>query len=295
MSAALIGIDWGTSRVRALLLASDGAVLERRESDEGLLRVPPSGFPGVCAQLTRGWPTRPRLLAGMVGSAHGWCDAGYLDCPADAVALAGALVPVDAATWIVPGLRATSPAGQPDVMRGEETQLVGLDRRDGAVCLPGTHAKWASLAAGRVTGFATAMTGEVHALCREHSLLGRFMQGEPLPARAEAAFARGVAHGKRPGGLLHHLFAARSLTLTGALAPAEVAAWLSGLLIGHEVRALAPAGQITLVGAPALTERYAAALDQLGRKADCVDGVQAAAAGLTRIARAAGLFGERGR
>ena len=97
------------------------------------------------------------LMSGMIGSRQGWLEAPYVACPAGAAEIAAALVVVPfegADLRVVPGLTCTDAGGTPEVMRGEETQIVGvLDEMDGAAlaCLPGSHSKWAQVADGRIT------------------------------------------------------------------------------------------------------------------------------------------------
>jgi 2-dehydro-3-deoxygalactonokinase len=265
----MIGIDWGTSSLRAYRLGADGAVLEKRDSADGILSVAAGGFPGVLQRVAGDWlaagETRV-LLCGMVGSRQGWVEAPYLPCPAGPAEIAAQLtrVPFEGAEIrLVPGLVTRDAGGVPDVMRGEETKLVGLLAAGvaGQVCLPGTHSKWVRLEGGRVTGFATHMTGEVRAVLLAHSILGKLMQ----PGESDAAFARGVSRSGEPGGLLHHAFGTRGLGLLGELAEAETASYLSGLLIGHEIRAaLRPGELVHLAAAAALAAPYAAALRLLG-------------------------------
>lgn len=297
--AALIGLDWGTSNCRAFRIAHDGAVLETREAARGILAVEDGDFAGAFAALVGDWrkahPQAPVLMSGMIGSRQGWAEAPYVELPADAVTLAAALAPVPGdVARIVPGLAGPALAGGRDVMRGEETQIVGaldaLDGGSGVLCLPGTHSKWARVERGRIVSFATFMTGEVYGVLRAHSILGRLMQGD---AHDAAAFADGIMRGRGEGGLLHQLFAVRTDGLFDAKPPAALASFLSGLLIGHEIRAARlamPAATVVLVGAPALTRRYrdALAVERIG--ATIVAGDAAAARGLSYIARKAGVF-----
>ena len=230
------------------------------------------------------------LMAGMIGSRQGWIEAPYLACPAGLDRLASSLQPVPFRAGrlaIVPGLRGEDPSGTPEVMRGEETQLAGLVGWSGPsalACLPGTHSKWAVVAQESVTNFVTAMTGEIFSALRNATILGRMMQDGPTDP---AAFLRGVARAGEPGGLLHHLFGVRTQGLFGTLSDTESASYLSGLLIGHEIEAAAPAGTVHLIGAPTLCGLYAMALQQRG-----VATVQApadlAALGLATIAERAG-------
>jgi 2-dehydro-3-deoxygalactonokinase len=213
---------------------------------------------------------------------------------------------------VVPGLSrgGDAPDDRPDVMRGEETQVVGALAlrpalaRGALVILPGTHAKWVAVADGRVRDFATFMTGELFALLRDHSLLGRPARAaatEPAPEEREEAFARGVLTARDAGqGLAPLLFATRALVLAGRLAPAASLDYLSGLLVGDELRAglasplaTAAAGRgepPLLVGEPALCRRYAVAFQLLGvPDAATLAGGAASAAGLWQIASRAGL------
>jgi len=219
-------------------------------------------------------------------------------CPASLDTLAAGLARVDAgALAIVPGLVTRDRRGLPDVMRGEETQLLGAVGADEAVLavLPGTHSKWAHVAGGTVVDFATWMTGELYAVLLDHSILGRMAERGTAPAAD--AFARGVARGLEDGSLAHDVFAARTLPLSGELAGADVADWLSGLLIGREIRdALAwahavgaGADRVRIIGSDALAARYATALRQAGIDAER-GASDAAARGLWRIAGQAGLI-----
>lgn len=283
----MIAIDWGTSNFRAFRL--DGAaIVDHIPTGPGLLAIPTGGFPAALSAAVGPWlhdGERRVLMAGMVGSRQGWVEAPYLPCPADLAALAAAAIPVPfdgAEVRLLPGLSAIDAAGTPEVMRGEEVQLAGiLDRigPDALVCLPGSHSKWVTVAGGRIETFTTHMTGEAFAAIRGHTILGRLMaDGPPRPD----AFARGVTRSASPGGLLHHLFGVRTLGLFGHLPEDQAASFLSGLLIGHEIRAAAPATTVHLVGASALCALYAAAIAQCGGTAIIAD-IDAAAAGLARI------------
>ncbi len=275
-AGGMIGIDWGTSSFRAWRRDAAGVIRARVDDGPGILEVPAGGFAAALDAAIGPWldvEAGPVLLCGMVGSRQGWVEAPYLPCPAGPAEIAAALTPIPhrgARLLLVPGLRATDAAGLPDVMRGEETKLIGLlaetDAASGLACLPGTHTKWARIGGGRVLGFATQMTGEVRATLLEHSILGRLAAAD-APG-SDAAFLRGLQRARQAGGLLHHLFGTRALGLTGALPEDETESYLSGLLIGHEVAAVlaegAPEGPVHLAGAPALCRRYALALDAFG-------------------------------
>ena len=306
----MIGIDWGTTSLRAYLLAPDGRVLDRRESADGILAAA-GRFADVLAEILASWPdgaASPVLMSGMIGSRQGWVEAPYVGCPADAGAVAAALYRIDAGgrreVHIVPGLSTFDGDGIPDVIRGEETQVLGaltmLGRRSGQIVLPGTHSKWVRVEDGCITGFSTYMTGEVFAALKGHTILGRTMEGDAIDP---AGFARGVELAREdagpPGRLLHRIFSARTLGLFDRLDPRETAGYLSGLLVGAEIvaasQSVAARGAmrggsagIVIVASPALAAVYADAARRLGYEveiapADCVT------AGHLAIARAASL------
>lgn len=300
MTPRLIALDWGTSSLRAFLLGADGTVLERRAERLGIMQTPPDGFPASFAQIAgawrRRWPHLPAIAAGMIGSAQGWAQAPYRRNAAGAAEMAESLISVPSGDGgvlhIVPGLAMDTPRAE--VMRGEETQIIGALTIDpglarGRLLLPGTHSKWAVLADGRIAGFATFMTGELFAVLRGHSILGR-LQGDLPPD--ESGFDAGVTTARDGDGLAALLFSARAQVLLGTLPAAASLPYLSGLLIGDEIRgALAAghgAGRLALVGDAALCARYRRALSHFGiTDVPAIEG--AAEAGLWRIACLAGL------
>jgi 2-dehydro-3-deoxygalactonokinase len=298
-ATALVGIDWGTSAARAYRFDAGGQVVERRDLPIGIRHVRDGRFDAALAKLVAGWEIRvPRIASGMIGSRQGWVEAPYVECPASLTALGDRLarVPHDALA-IVPGVVTHDAAGIADVMRGEETQLLGAVSRNERVLavLPGTHSKWARVEHGRVVDFTTFMTGELYGVLIDHSMLGRLAGHEP-GRFVRDAFSRGVARGLADGELLHDLFGARTLALTAALRSEEVADWLSGLLIGREVgaarawaqRAGVDASHVRVIGADALADRYDLALADAGIVA--ARGIaDAAAHGLWRIAVHAGI------
>jgi 2-dehydro-3-deoxygalactonokinase len=267
---ALVGVDWGTSSLRAARIGAGGEVLEERASERGILTVAPGGFPAVLQETCGDWLAGDALclVSGMAGSRQGWQEAPYCACPCGFTELAQSLA------WITPGRVALVPGlscetrGLPDVMRGEEVQVFGamalLGLREGTFVLPGTHSKWVEVADGRVQRFATAMSGEFYALLRKHSILARTLpEGEV--ALDEEAFVRGVREAQAAGSLLHSAFGARTLALFDRMPHEALASYLSGLVIGEELRARPMAStEVVLVGSPALTARYALALRTAG-------------------------------
>lgn len=299
-SAALIALDWGTTSARAYRIDAQGRVLDSRADALGVQRLDGLSFGDALARLTSGWPdtSAPRIACGMVGSRQGWQEVPYVACPASLEALSEGLVETDGGEIaIVPGLSTRDASGIPDVMRGEETQLLGavpVDAPRALVVLPGTHSKWARVERGVVLDFATFMTGELFDAMIGHTILGRLATTAPA-APADDAFLRGVERGIGPGPTLHDVFGARSLALLGELEPAGIREWLSGLLIGREIRNARvwaqqsgdDASRAMVVGSDALSERYAKAMSLAGMVAERGP-ADAAARGLYRIACAAG-------
>jgi 2-dehydro-3-deoxygalactonokinase len=300
---ALIAIDWGTSSLRAWRLDEGGEILERRRDRLGILKVEGGNFPAAFDKVVGDWvkvsPGAPVLMAGMIGSRQGWVEAPYATCPANAGALAEKLaaVPGNDRVRIVPGLSLREAEAAPDVMRGEETQIFGLDLEDALVILPGTHSKWTSVRGGGIDWFASFMTGEVYDVLRRHSILGRMMQDAPQDG-VPAGFAAGLRYAlSGRAGTLQSLFSTRTRGLFGELSEQESAGYLSGLLIGAEIReglAALRARKVepkdaVLVGADALVNLYASALVQAGI-ATTIAGEDCSARGLYRIARMAKLI-----
>jgi 2-dehydro-3-deoxygalactonokinase len=301
MGASFIAGDWGTSNLTLALCDENGQALETRkgpgaaDSRGRFAEV----FDGLAADWQKAHGTLAAVMCGMVGSAFGWREAPYLPCPADLYELADEPVEVREGIRIVPGMRCTNPLGAPDVMRGEETQLFGAQCIDSSmstgkqlVCMPGTHTKWVSLNGSIVQEFLTAPTGELFAMLCEHSVLVR---DKSTPVTHDAQdFERGLAEAaKHPDvSLLHQLFQSRSLRLDQQLSPEGAASWMSGLLIGTDVRGalslFSPhdaGAPVYVIGAPKLTESYAQALARSGRKSIQIDGAKAALAGLGLVFR----------
>ena len=284
-----IAVDWGTSRVRVYLVAG-GEVVAAAAADDGIGGLRTGDHPAVFDRLCGDWlgaePILPVILVGMVGSREGWFPAPYVECPAGAAEIASTLLAVDLGRgrrgFVVPGLVAQA-GHRVDVMRGEETHLFGCGVADGLVCLPGTHCKWAELRDGRVTRFATFMTGEMHALLRTHSMIGR-----PATEPADPdGFAAGLDASADGGGLLHQLFGARAATVTGRLAPAALGPFLSGLLTGAEIAGARATfglpGHVTIVADDPRAQLYVQALAREGVATSTVGQDATLLGGLARI------------
>jgi 2-dehydro-3-deoxygalactonokinase len=289
MSAELLACDWGTTNLRAWTLDGQGVVVAQRDFPLGVSRLAPGEAarrfeaevrPALAAERL------PAILCGMIGSNIGWTTAAYADCPAGLADLSGQLTAADGVR-IVPGLRCDGIAGAPDVMRGEETQILGWlaqhpERRTGRhlLCHPGTHAKWVLIEDGRIARFVTAMTGELFAVLGQYSLLK-----SDAPADDDAAFDAGVAAAGAGDALAARLFSARARVVGGQADAVSTPSYLSGLLIGADVAAVpallgARPSEVALLGDAVLCARYARALAQNGVEAEVFDGETAAIAGL---------------
>jgi len=293
-----IAVDWGTSNLRLWAMDGAGAILARRDSDLGLNKITDGGFEAVLRDLVAPWIADandgttagiPVVICGMAGAKQGWCEAPYASLPARPSSLAGgavqpALSKTGLAVYILPGLKQVD---DPDVMRGEETQLVGFmaDNPDftGWVCLPGTHSKWAHIASGSITAFRTYMSGEVFALLSQQSILRHSMQGDE-DAQVFDKAVKDVAGAS--GDLLHRLFTIRAGGLVGATDGASGAAQLSGYIIGSEiadiVARLAKGDSIALIGDGKLAARYRQALSTHDFDAAIIDAEAATLGGLRR-------------
>jgi len=298
MARTIVAVDWGSSSLRAALLGDDGRVIEERQSQRGILNVPAGAFSEVLQITCNDWLIDPDtlcLISGMAGSRQGWREAPYCPCPAGFDDLVGRLAWVEAdftraRIAIVPGMSCERD-GAPDVMRGEEVQIFGAlsllgGAQQGRLVLPGTHSKWARVESGRLLAFSTFMTGEFYALLRTYSILSRTMPAEDGPLDTEA-FTRGVAQATTSGSILGSAFSSRTLALFHRMREEALPSYLSGLLIGEELRAQgvdAADGMITVIGSQALTLRYELALLSRGIPARRIGG-EATWRGLWQVAQ----------
>lgn len=293
--AGLIGVDWGNSNLRAFRFDAAGAVIESRQAPRGILTVRDGAFEAVLADLAGDWldgPAPTWVLCGAIGSRQGWREVPYVPCPADEAALIQGLVRLPTRlgpAWIAPGVSLVTP-DRAEVMRGEETKMLAALAAGyrGVVVSPGTHAKWAGLEGGAITGLRSFMTGELFAVLKTHSILGALMA--PGPTDAEA-FDLGVRRSLADPAITSLLLTARAEGLFGRIAAEQVASYLSGLLIGAEVLGglsrLEPDTTISVVGSPALTSLYVRAFALAGRAGlATADGASAVAQGLWRLGRA---------
>ncbi|HDZ45648.1 hypothetical protein LCGC14_0097630 [marine sediment metagenome] len=304
---AWIAVDWGSSNLRVWGLDNDDNVIAQASSDKGMLSLNPKQYETELLRLVSDWlPASGQInvmVCGMAGARQGWLEAAYLPVPTRLDQLSqGAVKPALAShqlrVYLLPGLSQTrSTASHFDVMRGEETQLAGLVATDtanfsGLACLPGTHAKWATLEDGTVSRFATYLTGELYQLLANQSVLKHSVDGDDLSdASCRDALISAVSEiHAAPETFSNRLFGLRAQDLLDGRLPsgkargAVLAARLSGLTIGLELadacKDHATNKRITLIGNKALCHRYQLALNAIGFQAQQVDGDAAVLAGL---------------
>lgn len=292
-----IAVDWGTSNLRAWGIAADGQVIFTRASDKGMSKLDPDEFPLVLAELlgedVKSDQSVDVVICGMAGARQGWQEAPYLETPADLKSLGARAVapPIEDRRFrprILSGVCQPS-AGFEDVMRGEETQILGLlalkPDFEGTICMPGTHSKWVKIEGGQITSFSTVMTGELFEVMRTHSVLRHSMPQELTGEKAEEGISAGLAKGiEEPHLLTANLFKARSASLLSGRTPDWCAGYLSGLLVGTEVashRDWCLTQPVPLIGSARLCRLYTTALNLMGFEAETIDATQVTLAGLT--------------
>ncbi|SDG86838.1 2-dehydro-3-deoxygalactonokinase [Pelagibacterium luteolum] len=287
MTPDWIGVDWGTSNMRAWAMSADNRALAHAASDKGMGSLSPDAFEDALIAVISPWlsdgTTTQIIACGMVGARQGWMEAHYSPTPTVPIAASMITPPTRdtrIAVHIVPGVCQASPA---DVMRGEETQIAGFiahSSRDGIVCLPGTHSKWVEIVDGRIVSFYTDMTGELFSLLSTHSVLRHSVTTDGW---ADGAFAQGVSDGFAAANPLPYLFGLRASSLLTGLSPETAKARLSGLLIGGELASrqeLWADTKVSLIGAPRLSGLYAQALAIVGGNAEVLDADMMTLAGL---------------
>ncbi|ESQ86988.1 2-dehydro-3-deoxygalactonokinase [Asticcacaulis sp. AC460] len=297
---ALLAADWGTTNFRLFLFSADGEVIARHTANIGLKNLGVLSFEQALTSVMKedfARPDLPILLSGMVGSRQGWQEAPYVACPAGLDDVVAGLVDAPAdklRVKIVPGLSGDADhPGLINVMRGEETQIFGVAAKtgEGVFVLPGTHCKWASAEAGRITGFSSYMTGEMFQVLKRHSILGDLMEDD---VDDDDAFKLGVDRALNDKSFLSLVFSVRTEGLFGHIKPESLSSYLSGLLIGSEIRAESlrhGVRPVTLIGDGSLIGLYERALKHTGfTDVTRVHGDEAAAAGLWAIAQAGRLI-----
>lgn len=296
MAPNLTAIDWGTTSFRAYVIDEGGNVLQMSTGKEGILSVKGGAFEQVLMSHLERLPDwsrgMPIIAAGMITSRHGWRETPYIQCPAGARDLAEKLLPLDSVScgkiWFVPGVSQLLP--EPDIMRGEESQLAGIQTTEDLVAImPGTHSKWVHVKDQAIVRFKTFMTGELFAILMKHSILGSV----PGSKWNDKAFKKGVRHGFSGGNkgsfLLSGLFQIRVKAILGQAALENTSSHVSGLLIGNEIAEAVRSGLNNscaklIIGAGQVAEMYLIALSECGIDAE-IAAEDTSARGLYCIAR----------
>jgi 2-dehydro-3-deoxygalactonokinase len=272
--AAYVAVDWGTSSFRLWLVDQAGNALEERRSHEGMMVAGKPGFAAVLQshlQAVGAADGLPVVVCGMAGARQGWVEAGYVDTPARLASIPEHAVPVpgqDRDIRILPGIAQRDPKA-PDVMRGEETQLLGAlgvdTANDATVCMPGTHSKWVRVNGGTVERFATFMTGELFGAVSRETILSHAVTGADEAEDIDAFSSAVMAAFEWPAFAANLLFQVRSGQLLYGGKPSSAREKISGTLIGLELAAgLAgeiPNTGITLIASGRLQRLYQLAFE----------------------------------
>jgi 2-dehydro-3-deoxygalactonokinase len=282
---SFVGIDWGSSRLRAYAIAEDGAVLGKVTSDAGVLRTDRTTHHQILSTLLADWRERwgaiPLLASGMIGSRQGVREVPYVPTPAGPRELTLTLVTMSFAgteLTIVPGL-VHRRGKEVDVLRGEETIAIGWQAEAATdqalsgrhiLVLPGTHSKWVMVHGGGIVGFTTFMTGELRDLLSQSASIGALLPEQPDHTAWAEGFEDGVDQGLASGGLLHDTFTLRAAVVAGARSGHGLDSELTGLLIGSEIAearrmGLLASGQgVQLVSTGGAATAYEAAFNRAG-------------------------------
>jgi 2-dehydro-3-deoxygalactonokinase len=296
--AEYVAVDWGTSSFRLWLIDRAAGVLQERRSQEGMMAAAKLGFAAVLQShldAVGAASDLPVVICGMAGARQGWVEAGYIDTPAHLALIPehAVRVPVQSRDiWILPGIAQRDPRA-PDVMRGEETQLLGALGVDAAgeavVCIPGTHSKWARVSGGTVERFATFMTGELFSVVSRETILSHAVVGAD-EEDTEAFKSAVIAAFETPALAANLLFRVRSSQLLYGSSPSSAREKISGTLIGLELAAgLAgdqPKNGITLVASGRLQVLYRLAFETLSVAVQSIDAEEAVRRGLSMAAEA---------
>ncbi|MBX9456690.1 MAG: 2-dehydro-3-deoxygalactonokinase [Rhizobium sp.] len=304
--ANYVAVDWGTTSFRLWLIGEKGTIIGESRSREGMTTARETGFAAVLDKHLAevGAPDdAPVIMCGMVGAKQGWVEAGYIDVPARLTDISGAAVGVPGLSRdvrILPGL-AQRDVNSADVMRGEETQLLGCAEKmkssDCLIAMPGTHSKWVRVVRQEVLGFSTFMTGELFDVISEQSILQHAVKDSAGFDGANPTFLAALhAAYKEPELATNRLFSIRARGLLFSLAPTDAEATLSGMMIGLELAgALKQAPKDTpviLVASGKLRGLYEAAFHRLGIQSSTIDADDAVRRGLSQAARDIWQFDE---
>lgn len=291
IAVSYLVVDWGSTNFRAFAMDSSNQLMDTKEAPIGLLQVTEGKFAETLQDLLQAWlpdyQSLPIYMAGMIGSLKGWVNVDYVPTPTSALNLANKAhqfeLPWGPKATIFPGVSHNYATDNYDVMRGEEIQIFGLEKlinsRDFAAILPGTHSKHALFKDGKISAFSSYLTGELYSVLLNHSLLGKGLPDKP--PEDHMAFCKGLAEGQT-GQLTNRIFLARTHRLFKNLTEAQIPDYLSGFLIGYELKNLT-SKKVYLVGGQALGERYQLACEQLNINSEIVSGNQCFLAGITDL------------
>ncbi len=284
-------IDWGTTNFRAFAIDENHEVLDQIDRPLGLLNVPDGNFSQALEATLENWllhyKSLPIYMSGMVGSALGWINVDYVKAPCNAAELVGGkesvALPWGVKATILPGVSYEDDLQKIDVMRGEETQIFGLqeliEQDSFFAILPGTHSKHVHQLNGKITSFSTFMTGELYSILCAHSILGKGLSEQ---VDDESTFHQGVIKGSQCANLIHSLFSVRTQQLFKKINDSHVLSYLSGLLIGYELKAVNQS-KVYLVGGEALCAKYESACKALSIPAYYVNGDSCFVKGLINL------------
>ncbi len=286
--AKVIVVDWGTSYLRAylceVLVNGDLALIDKRLA-LGVVKCD-NKFEQEIFSCIEPWlisfGNLAVVLSGQIGSSIGWQETRYLPCPVAPTEVSKAclsFISRGIEFSIVPGVSCHVDDDNYDVMRGEELQILGWlsaepchQQGQHLICLPGTHTKWVLVDDGEIVLFKTAMTGELFDLLNNQSVLIQ----EPSEEFDLQAFVKGAKSTLESelGSFSHGVFSVRTKQLFGQLSQQQASSYLSGLLIGSDVRAAINAShwniyslaKIAIIGAPHLGECFAKTLALQGVK-----------------------------
>jgi 2-dehydro-3-deoxygalactonokinase len=260
MTPEFTSCDWGTTNLRVRIVRDDAVVTETRSGQGASSLNSPREFrEALAAAMHAMGAPKPVVISGMAGSSIGWKELPYARLPFRLDGSDAVVHEIEPDTFLISGVRS-----EDDVMRGEETELLGLevDREDAVVILPGTHSKHCVLKNGAMVAFRTFMSGELHALLSAHGILRQSM----APGWDEAAFLEGIDESTH-GSLTSSLFKVRTRALLHGKCPEPNSSFLSGLLIGSELSALPKDVPLVLATAGAIATPYRIAFRALALNA----------------------------
>jgi len=288
-------IDWGTSNFRAFLMDKEHNLASSHQENKGLLHVSNREFAEALELILKSWlddyDKYPIFMAGMVGSKNGWFNVDYVATPANLGCLIANVKKFtlpwgnNLSGYIIPGVKHQNDNATFDVMRGEEVQALGFAAKrqikEAMLILPGTHSKHVSINNNKIETINTFMSGELFSILCQHSILGKDL---PEQQTSELAFVSGVRQSDK-GDLSQLLFSARTQLLFDNVAAEHVHDYISGLIIGQELKHVGSDRKLAIIGGKSLSQRYLLACDMLDFEAEVIDGDQCFLAGMSAIVK----------